>query len=587
MTLDEFLKRWPWPADWAGRSPVEWMWEWDLPASPEQLWPAVSDTSSFNRRLGLAEMKFVEKDGVRHGSSVNAGIALEWVEDPWEWEYARGLSNTRVYSRGFARFVRARYVLEDSGPGRTRLSIYFGFIPRGAAGRLILLASEGWMRGRFDALLNSIASSAARQVELPPLPAAPLSPGGAQRLAECAKRLRAEGCDEKASAALLGWLENGPDDELLRVRPRAAARALGVDRAALLKATLHATRAGALSLSWDLICPHCRNSRVEVATLGDVPARASCEPCGVDFASDGLATMEATFRVHPSVRAIEPRTFCAADPARKQHIVLQRVLGPGEEVTVETRLPAGPYKLWGEGDEDGVAMELAERDRVRLSNPGAQRRRYALERDLDAGDALRPGELFAMQEFRDLFPAESVGEGLQIEVGQQTILFTDLVGSTRFYEEVGDAAAFTKVRGHFVRIFEVVRRHRGAVVKTIGDAALGTFPSAADALTAAVELQQWFNARNPQTALRIRISVHTGPCLAVKLNSGIDYFGNTVNLAAKLQGVVESQQVVYTDAAAAAGARTVVESLPFKPVDVEFPMKWSGGTMTVRRLDVP
>lgn len=587
MTRDEYLARWPWPPEWAGEKPLDWLWSWELPASPEALWPVLSDTSAFNRRLGLSEMEYKEKDGALHGRAVNAGITLEWVESPWEWEYARGLSNTRTYSRGFARFVRARYLLEEAGPGHTRLTVYFGWVPRGWGGRLLLALSEGVIRAKYDALLKSVAAAASSRVELPPLPAAPLAPGGAEKLAECEKRLLSGGCDEEATRKLLRWLAEGPDDELLRLRPRAAARALGVEREALLKATLHATRAGALTLSWDVICPHCRGARAEIATLGDLPPKAVCEPCGVQFESTGLETMEATFRVHPSVRAVAPRMYCAAEPAKKRHIVLQRLLPARADEELETALPAGAYRLRAKGEKTAQALELPARGRVRLRNPAEQARLFALERDRGEADALRPGELFALQEFRDLFPSESVAEGLQLEVGVQTILFTDLVGSTRFYEEAGDSAAFSQVRGHFVRVFDAVRRHRGAVVKTIGDAALGAFPSAADALRAALELQEWFNARNPATALRIRISVHTGPCLAVKLNSGIDYFGSTVNLAAKLQGVVESQQVVYTDAVADAGARPVVEALPYKPEDVDFAMKWSGGRMTVRRLSVP
>ncbi len=148
MTLPEFLERWPWPAPWAeapGR--LDWLWNFDLPADPRRLWPFIADTSAFNRRLGLGEMTFTEKDGALHGRATSAGIRLEWVESPWEWDYARSLSNTRTYSRGFARFVRARYALEEAGPGRTRLTVYFGWAPRGLAGRLLLAASEGWMRG--------------------------------------------------------------------------------------------------------------------------------------------------------------------------------------------------------------------------------------------------------------------------------------------------------------------------------------------------------------------------------------------------------------------------------------------------------
>ncbi len=356
----------------------------------------------------------------------------------------------------------------------------------------------------------------------------------------------------------------------------------------MLRAALHATRRGVLTLSWDVVCPHCRAARLEARTLGDVPAQAQCEPCGVDFAATGLDALEATFRPHPTVRRPQPRLYCAAEPAKKPHIALQRVVAPGAAETVGARLPDGRYRLRVKGEKGYAVRDLAAGAGLTLENPGPGEKTFVLERsELDL-DALRPGDLFAFQEFRDLFTEESVGQDLQLEIGVQTILFTDLIGSTRFYEEAGDAAAFAQVRRHFVKVFEVVRRHDGAVVKTIGDAALGAFQRPADALRAAVELQEWFNGRNPQTALRIRISVHSGPCLAVNLNSAIDYFGSTVNLASKLQAAVEAQQIVYTDAVAAdPEAKTYLAGVPARPVTIDFPLKWSGGRMPAYRLDVP
>lgn len=584
MTREEFLRRWPWPPEWTDRPRLDWLWTWELPAGARELWPALSDTSSFNKRLGLKPIAYTEKQGRLHGVQ-DAGLRLEWVEAPWEWEYARGLSNSRTYSKGFAEFVRARYVLEELGSERSRVTVYFGWVPRGLGGRLILAASERWMRGRFDAVLGELAA-VARAAAAPPPPAPPaLAPAAAARLKESEAALLAAGCEPKAVSALLRHLAEAPDDALVRVKPRPLARQLGLELRPLLKTVLHATRAGALLLSWDVVCPHCRGVRRAVNTLGDVPAKGECEPCGVRFAATGLEALEATFRVHPAIRVAEPRMFCAAEPATKPHIVLQRVVPPRAELELETLLPAGAYRLRAKGRDSGELLELAERARVRLRNGEGEPRTFTLERDQRDGDALRPADLFVLQEFRDLFPDESVGEDIQLEIGVQTILFTDLVGSTRFYEQVGDAEAFARVRGHFIRIFDAVRRHDGAVVKTIGDAALGAFPRASDALAAAVELQRYFNASTRGMDLRIRISLHTGRCLAVKLNSGIDYFGSTVNLAAKLQAVVEAQQVVFTDAVLEdAQARAFVAGLPERPQTVDFPMKWSGGRMSVQRL---
>lgn len=590
MTLKDYLERWPWPAEWPALArPMDWLWSWELSVDARRLWPYLADTSAFNQRLGIGEMRFTEKNGRLHGSSGGGVLRQEWLESPWEWEYAKGLSNTRTYTKGFARFVRARYLLEEAGPDKTRLHVYFGWIPRGLFGRLLLAATEGVLRKRYALVLDQVVAAADAAAPLPPAgPKPSLSPDALARLASAEVKLIEAGCDPSVSRALLRHLAEAPDEELLKLKVRGLARAWNVDGRTLLKAVLHATRHGALVLSWDVVCPHCRGTRLKVETLGDVPANADCEPCGVDFTATGLNALEATFHVHPAVRAVAPRFYCAAEPATKPHIMLQRVVAPRRTETVATLLPSGRFRLRIKGEKRYELLDLAARASVDLRNDDAEERTFVLEESKLDADALRPGDLFAFQEFHDLFSEESVGQDIQLEIGVQTILFTDLIGSTRYYEQVGDAAAFAQVRRHFVKVYEVVRRHEGAVVKTIGDAAFGAFQRPADAMRAAVELQRWFNDRNAQTPLRIRISVHTGPCLAVNLNSNIDYFGGTVNLAAKLQASVEGQQIIYT-AAVASDPDTLrsVAELSIQPESIAFPLKWSGGTMPAFRLTIP
>src|SRR5262249_62115725 len=90
--------------------------------------------------------------------------------------------------------------------------------------------------------------------------------------------------------------------------------------------------------------------------------------------------------------------------------------------------------------------------------------------------------------------------------------------------------------------------HRGAVVKTIGDAAMGAFRDPVDAVRAAAAIQKTFHPERADLPTRLRISLNTGPCIAVKLNTDIDYFGHTVNVAAKLQALAESWQIAMSEA---------------------------------------
>ena len=140
---------------------------------------------------------------------------------------------------------------------------------------------------------------------------------------------------------------------------------------------------------------------------------------------------------------------------------------------------------------------------------------------------------------------------MQLAVGEQTLLFTDIVGSTAMYAQRGDPAAFVTVRDHFRVVFGLIAEHRGAVVKTIGDAAMGAFTDPADAVRCAEAIQRQFAAGAP---VRLRVAINTGACIAVRLNAKLDYFGNAVNLAARLQGLVEAGQIVVAASTASTPA---------------------------------
>ena len=126
-----------------------------------------------------------------------------------------------------------------------------------------------------------------------------------------------------------------------------------------------------------------------------------------------------------------------------------------------------------------------------------------------------------------------------------TLLFSDLKQSTDLYRRVGDLRAFGMVRDHFSALNRTVSSHGGAVVKTIGDAIMASFPEPAAALNAAVSMHQ---AMEPlEGDLLLKIGVHSGPCIGVELNDRLDYFGQTVNIAARVQGVAAARETVITE----------------------------------------
>lgn len=184
------------------------------------------------------------------------------------------------------------------------------------------------------------------------------------------------------------------------------------------------------------------------------------------------------------------------------------------------------------------------------------------------GETLTGKVLLCNQVFRDLFATETLSAGIALQVEQVTLLFTDLKGSTALYDAIGDVRAFGLVSEHFKILLSAVRRQGGAVVKTIGDAVMGVFAEPRAAIDAALEMAaglRAFNAQSGLPPLSLKIGLHCGPCIVVSSNDRLDYFGQTVNVAARVQGLADGEQIVITDACfKAPGVAERCASLPQK-----------------------
>jgi class 3 adenylate cyclase len=152
--------------------------------------------------------------------------------------------------------------------------------------------------------------------------------------------------------------------------------------------------------------------------------------------------------------------------------------------------------------------------------------------------------LLTNQIFRDIYRTDTLDVDQGLKLTSLTFLFTDLKGSTELYDRVGDLVAYDLVREHFRVLNEIVASEAGAVVKTIGDAVMATFPTPDRALAAALRMRD--SVCKIKKDLLIKIGIHEGPCLAVTLNDRLDYFGQTVNIAARVQNLADSQAILAT-----------------------------------------
>ena len=127
-----------------------------------------------------------------------------------------------------------------------------------------------------------------------------------------------------------------------------------------------------------------------------------------------------------------------------------------------------------------------------------------------------------------------------------TILFSDIKGSTAYFEQKGDIEGLAMVERHNKLLFPCVETNHGRIVKTIGDAIMALFNDPVDAVHAAVQMQVALDEdakRADFERIHIRIGVHTG----LGLMHGDDVFGDVVNAAARVQGQSEPDQILITD----------------------------------------
>ena len=621
MSTEQLLALHPWPEPWRGEKKIEKLWVHELPGTPEALWPFLSDTSRMNRALGTAEMTFVEREGKRYGTARPGGVRHEWVEVPWNWVANQWLSSLRVYDKGFFRAVWAIHRLERIPEG-TRVYLYYGAVPRGVLSAAAIRLGFPSIERAYKRVLPALAAQLDRaRPAVLVLPPGPLAEGAEQRLRTQQAALVARGLPRACVDALIDWIRTGDDQDLHRIQIRERARVWKLPEQDLLRVALHATRAGLLTLSWDTVCPHCRGVRDENPALSQLAAQSHCEVCEVTFSTDSEQSVEVTFRVHPSIREVPDQVYCSAEPAKKDHIRVQWAVPPGEQVKVEPHLSPGRYRVWFERDggwyldvesDDASASAGADGSGAALphevrweKHPAGTIIRAAPDAALEARNeadapkvlrieqatwsdhALRAGQLLGFQDFRDLFSEEYISADVRLGVGEQTLLFTDVVGSTAFYATRGDPAAFVEIKRHFDEVFAIVGAHRGAVVKTIGDAVMATFGDPLDAVRASQQIHEAFHPGRTDTPIRLRISLNTGPCIAVRLNANADFFGGTVNVAAKLQAMAEGYQIAMSDATyRAPGVAEYIASQNVAPETLEYASKALPAPVVVRRWSV-
>ncbi len=141
-----------------------------------------------------------------------------------------------------------------------------------------------------------------------------------------------------------------------------------------------------------------------------------------------------------------------------------------------------------------------------------------------------------------------LGPGGALDSGVRTILFTDIVGSTELTQRLGDRAAMEIVDVHDRLVRAALAQTGGREVKHLGDGLMGVFVSAADAVRCAVEAHAALRAAADGNVEPVRIRVGAAAGQPIERNG--DFFGSTVQLAARLCMQAEPGQTLVSSTVA-------------------------------------
>ena len=553
----------------------------ELSSERSQLWSAIGDTERMNRAVGLGPLQVSPHDGPSAARylvrTVSAGFALEYEELPFEWAEKEHFRIHRSMRSGVLRSMTNEFWLRPLDNGGTAVRFRLSVEPRWRFLAPILKLQLI----RFAARISTELRNVERDVQdgKGACFRTSCSEVDEQSLSRSARVLEDTLSAERRALGkqVVDYVRLAPDADVMRIRPFELAEQLKADERETLAVCLHGTKCGLLELQWELVCPSCRTGTESAEALADLPKSGHCQLCDLSFEVELDRAVEATFRPSRSLRSLAMGPYCIGGPFRTPHVVSQTVLAPHANAELFAPSEPGRYRLFLRGGAtvavevaDGGSPELtvqagdaaltptkasvAPGARIELRHTGEKQTHVKLERLLYASRAATAHVVSTLPEFRREFSGDLLRPGTTLRVARVALLFTDLTDSTALYARVGDAKAFKVVHEHFDLLMAIIAARRGTLVKTIGDAVMAAFVEERDAIAAAVEMLErfpTFRGSLPEADTTfLKVGVYAGPCYIVTANGILDYFGQTVNTAARLQGAARGGEIILVEAIA-------------------------------------
>lgn len=559
-------------------------YEWNLHATPEQLWPLVSNTERLNRAVGLPAVRYRSVNdpatGLRRfAQSRILGCDLEWEEHPYEWVEGRKMGVLREFTKGPYHWFLSSVELTPLVDGGTHLKQTLTILPRHWIGKLVARIQLKSKAGKLlDQVYRRIDRELSAQHEQgqstvdPYEHSPPVDRLSRRRLDQRLSLLREVWRFESLTTRLEDFIANGPIQELQKIRSYALADRWQESRDHVTELCLEATSAGLLAMRWDILCPRCRVPSQSLDSLRELANHGNCPACQIQFETDFAQSVELTFRVHPELRTAEEGQYCIGGPWHAPHVIAQLRLDPQERVELETSLPAGDYLLtspqlphrWelqvkpsgapslaslslSRGTIGSESLSLRAGHQVlRLTNLTANLIIVKLERTLPRNDVLTAAQATTLATFRNRFPNEVLGTDQSMVTTRVALLASSIFEVEMLYEQLGDSEALQLIREQANVVSSVIRKCRGTVVKWQADQLLAAFHDVADAAKAALALQPAVDQVAACQSISLSVGVHAGEALVTTLNDRLDYFGSTTRITQALPSAAGDRGVILT-----------------------------------------
>ncbi|UTC66754.1 MULTISPECIES: adenylate/guanylate cyclase domain-containing protein [unclassified Treponema] len=303
--------------------------------------------------------------------------------------------------------------------------------------------------------------------------------------------------NQEAADKIAASLSALQEEKLFHIDVYGLAEELNLNKETILNIFIQGVYDGFFTIDWIYHCPTCGGVAHETLSIHEAVSENYCPACQKNFNNTLDDNIEVFFSIHPNIIPLKPslkETYLAK---------------------IENDVNTGNYLTWKKTN------------------------------------SIKGIDLIQNNLYRELMGSDVLIAEQSLQIMKTAILFTDIKGSTFMYSELGDAKAFALVREHFRILFDVIKKFNGVPVKTIGDAIMGVFMNSKNAVDASIEIQKELHGHyknNPEIErIEVKIGIHAGPALVVTLNNRLDYFGTSVNMAARIQNAARPNEVVISE----------------------------------------